>query len=191
MANCQFENGNAESDTSLGGNRMTYQTALDLLAKRGVAVEQVAEIVHRLQSPYNADLTMEECVESVMAVLGKREVQYTLFTGIALDMLAEQKLLPDPLQSIMENDEALYGADETLALGIVHVYGMIGLTSFGYLDKEKTGIIRALNNNRSHIHVFLDDLVAGLAAAASARIAHQNKNARTYAAKRSEENSAS
>lgn len=159
---------------------MSNRIALQLLAQRGVDVKSVAEIVYQLQSPYNAQLTVEECAESVMAVLNKREVQYTLFTGIALDMLAEKKALPEPLQSIMENDESLYGVDETLALGIVHVYGMIGLTSFGYLDKEKTGVIRMLNNASSGIHVFLDDLVAGLAAAASARIAHKNKNAKLY-----------
>lgn len=160
---------------------MTEQPMIvQLLQKRGVKIEQIADIVHKLQSPYNPSLTIEECVESVLAVLGKREVQYTLYTGIALDELAEKKLLPEPLQSILEADEPLYGADETLALGIVHVYGMIGLTSFGYLDKEKMGIIRTLNDNSESVHVFLDDLIAGLAAAASARIAHQNRNAQDY-----------
>lgn len=159
---------------------MSNQLALQLLAQRGVTLEQISEIVYRLQLPYNAALTMEECTESVLAVLSKREVQFTLYTGIALDELAERKLLPQPLQAILENDEPLYGVDETLALGIVHVYGMIGLTSFGYLDKEKTGVIRDLNNHHSEVHVFLDDLVCGLAAAASARIAHHNKSAAEY-----------
>jgi phosphatidylglycerophosphatase A len=159
---------------------MTEQPIIQLLRKRGVEVERIADIVLTLQRPYNSSLTIEECVESVLAVLGKREVQYTLCTGIALDELAEKKLLPQPLQSIMEADEPLYGVDETLALGIVHVYGMIGLTSFGYLDKEKIGIIRDLNDDPVSIHVFLDDLVAALAAAASARIAHQNQNAQDY-----------
>lgn len=50
---------------------------------------------------------------------------------------------------------------------------MIGLTGFGYLDKIKLGIIGKLNDDEQGIHVFLDDLVAGIAAAASARIAHR------------------
>ncbi|MBD0382777.1 phosphatidylglycerophosphatase A family protein [Paenibacillus sedimenti] len=162
---------------------MTEQLMIQLLQKRGVTIEQIAEIVFKLQKPYNDKLTIEECADSVLAVLAKREVQYTLYTGIALDELAEKKLLPEPLQSILEVDEPLFGVDETLALGIVHVYGMIGLTSFGYLDKEKIGIIRALNDNRAAVHVFLDDLVCGLAAAASARIAHQNENAPDYSSK--------
>jgi phosphatidylglycerophosphatase A len=150
------------------------------LAKRGVSVDDVAEIVYTLQRPYNSDLTIEECEISVRAVLEKREVQYVLYTGIALDELAERRLLPEPLQSIMERDESLYGVDETLALGITNVYGMIGLTSFGYLDKVKPGIIRQLNIKGEKIHVFLDDLVAGLAAAASARIAHGDPKANQY-----------
>lgn len=156
------------------------QHIIATLEKRGVRIEQIAEIVLKLQLPYNASLTLEDCREGVLEVLKKREVQYTLYTGIALDELAEQKLLPPPLQAILEADEPLYGVDETLALGIVHVYGMIGLTSFGYLDKEKMGIIQYLNDKRDSVHVFLDDLVCGLAAAASARIAHQNKNVQDY-----------
>lgn len=150
------------------------------LLGRGVTISDVAEIVYSLQRPYNVDLTVEECAESVQAVLAKREVQYVLFTGIALDELAERKLLPQPLQAIMEADESLYGVDETLALGITNVYGMIGLTSFGYLDKVKPGIIRKLNEKGKHVHVFLDDLIAGLAAAASARIAHKDPKANRY-----------
>ncbi|MBH5317240.1 phosphatidylglycerophosphatase A [Paenibacillus sp. GSMTC-2017] len=150
------------------------------LERRGVTIDEIAEIVFTLQHPYNADLTIEECGLSVRAVLEKREVQYALYTGIALDELAEQKLLPEPLQSIMESDESLYGVDETLALGITNVYGTIGLTSFGYLDKMKPGIIRRLNVKGEKIHVFLDDLVAGLAAAASARIAHGDPKAIQY-----------
>jgi phosphatidylglycerophosphatase A len=153
---------------------------IEVLASRGVRVQDVADIVYKLQKPYNDKLTIEQCTESVHAVLGKREVQYTLYTGIALDELAERGLLPEPLQTIMNKDESLYGVDEVMALGITNVYGMIGLTSFGFLDKEKTGIIRELNNDKGHVHVFLDDLIAGLAAAASARIAHQNENASEY-----------
>jgi phosphatidylglycerophosphatase A len=162
---------------------MTQHHIEQMLNKRGVTVEQIADIVYKLQKPYNDQLILQDCIDSVHAVLNKREVQYTLYTGIALDEMAERQLLPEPLQSILEADESLYGVDETLALGITNVYGMIGLTSFGYLDKEKTGIIRTLNDDKSSIHVFLDDLVAGLAAAASARIAHQNRNALDYSPK--------
>jgi phosphatidylglycerophosphatase A len=151
-----------------------------LLKQRGVTVDSIAVIVYKLQRPYQPELDLKECRDSVLAVLSKREVQYTLMTGISLDIMAERKLLPEPLQSILEEDEPLYGVDETLALGITNVYGMIGITSFGYLDKAKTGVIRRLNNKTGQIHVFLDDLVAGVAAAASARIAHNASYAKEY-----------
>ncbi|MBD8500192.1 phosphatidylglycerophosphatase A [Paenibacillus arenosi] len=159
---------------------MNYTMAVSWLEQRGVKLEAIAEIVYKLQKPYNALLELEQCLDSVKSVLHKREVQYTLMTGIAMDMMAERKQWPEPLQSMLEADESLYGVDETLALGITSMFGMIGLTSFGYLDKNKLGILGQLNNDHSGIHVFLDDLVAGLAAAASARIAHQDPNAVKY-----------
>ncbi|EGD50017.1 phosphatidylglycerophosphatase A, partial [Thermoanaerobacter ethanolicus JW 200] len=61
-------------------------------------------------------------------------------TGIALDKLAEKDMLEEPLLSILKKDEPLYGIDEILALSITNVYGSIGLTNFGYLDKVKPGI---------------------------------------------------
>lgn len=145
---------------------------IKLLESRGVTVDDIADIVFTLQKPYHPGLVREPCVTSVLRVLAKREVQYALYTGIALDVLAEQKQLPPPLQEILEHDEPLFGVDEILALGITNVYGSIGLTSFGFLDKEKIGIIAKLNDKQNGVHVFLDDLVAGVAAAASARIAH-------------------
>ncbi|NMM53736.1 phosphatidylglycerophosphatase A family protein [Paenibacillus aquistagni] len=159
---------------------MTYDAAAKWLEQRGVTLESIADIVYELQKPYNDVLRIDDCMESVKAVLRKREVQYTLMTGIALDVLAERKQLPEPLQSMLTEDESLYGVDETLALGITSMYGMIGLTSFGYLDKAKVGVLSGLNNSKSHVHVFLDDLVAGIAAAASSRIAHQNEKANVY-----------
>lgn len=150
-----------------------HQQIVELLERRGVLIDDIVHIVYTLQKPYHPDLQQDECRESVIRVLSKREVQYALYTGIALDMLAEKNSLPEPLQSIMQTDEPLYGVDEILALGITNVYGSIGLTSFGYLDKKKLGIIANLNGKENGIHVFLDDLVAGVAAAASARIAHR------------------
>jgi len=66
--------------------------------------------------------------------------------------------------------------DEILALAVTNVYGSVGLTSFGYLDKRKVGVIARLNNrDQGRVHTFLDDMVAAVAAAAAARIAHQRQ----------------
>lgn len=151
----------------------------DMLQSRGVAVADITSLVYQLQLPYFSDLTLGECEENVHRVLEKREVMHAMITGIALDVLAEQKLLPEPLQTIMENDEPLYGVDEILALAVTNVYGSIGLTNFGYLDKTKMGIIGILNDHPTHIHVFLDDLVASVAASACARLAHR-RTAKSY-----------
>jgi phosphatidylglycerophosphatase A len=151
-----------------------HSHVIELLRSRGVLPEDMAEIVYQLQKPYHPNLSVEDCLSSVLHVLEKREVQHAIFTGIAMDSLAEQSALPAPLQSIMEQDEPLYGVDEVLALSITNVYGSIGLTNFGYLDKTKLGIIGKLNSDGESIHVFLDDLVAGVAASAAARIAHHH-----------------
>ncbi|HHX95067.1 MAG TPA: phosphatidylglycerophosphatase A [Clostridia bacterium] len=145
------------------------------LKERGVSIEKVAEIVYELQSEYFPNLTFESCCEAVHVVLKKREVQYALLTGLALDTLAEEGILPEPLLGIVQNDEPLYGIDEVIALAITNVYGSIGLTSFGYLDKTKHGIIGELNDGKyEYVNTFADDLVAAVAAAACARIAHSS-----------------
>lgn len=144
------------------------------LNERGVDLEKIAMLVFELQKDY-LDLTHEEALENVNHVLSKREVQNAILTGIEIDILAEKKLIREPLLSIIENDKSLYGIDEILALSITNVYGSIGLTNFGYLDKLKIGIIGEIDiagKTPGNVHTFLDDLICGIAAAACARIAH-------------------
>lgn len=151
--------------------------ALEKLAARGVKLEDIAEIVHEMQSPYNANLTMIECLDSVKAVLEKRELQHALLVGIELDVLAEKRMLSEPLQTLVEMDEGLFGCDETLALGSVLGYGSIAVTTFGHLDKHKIGVIKRLDTKiGGGIHTFLDDLVASIAASASSRLAHRYRD---------------
>lgn len=146
------------------------------LLKRGVTLAHIAELVYFLQKDYVDGLTTEECIASVEAVLAKREVQNAILTGIQLDILAEEGKLFPPLQDMIENDEGLYGCDEILALSIVNVYGSIGFTNFGYVDKLKPGILQKLNDkNDEQCHTFLDDIVGAIAAAASSRLAHRSK----------------
>jgi phosphatidylglycerophosphatase A len=154
-----------------------YRTTLGALRARGVDIAEIGALVMRLQKKYYDDLTLEECIANVDAVMHKRETAHAVLTGIALDEMAEKKLLPQPLQSIIETDEPLYGIDEIIPLSIVNVYGSIGLTNFGYLDKEKIGIIKELDEHKGEmVNTFLDDLVAAIAAAAASRIAHSGKN---------------
>ncbi len=144
-----------------------------MLRERGVTLESIARLVQDLQRPYNPQLSLEECLVHVEKVIKKREVQNAVLTGLTLDIYAEKGLLPEPLQSILIRDDPLYGVDEVLALSITNIYGSIGFTTFGYLDKVKTGILENINVKREGtVNTFLDDLVAAIAAAAAARLAH-------------------
>lgn len=149
------------------------------LQARGVSVNDIATLVHKLQARFIPGLDLAECAESVLAVLGKREVCNALLTGIALDSLAERGALPEPLQSTMLRDDPLYGIDEILALSVVNIYGSIGFTNFGYLDKMKPGIVGKvdrLGHQPGRCNTFLDDLIAAIAAAAAARMAHRQRD---------------
>ncbi|MBM7541441.1 phosphatidylglycerophosphatase A [Amphibacillus cookii] len=158
------------------------KTALEKKARqwlkdRGVTLEDIGELVYYLQSPYHETLEMDICIRNVDKVLGKREVQNAVITGIQLDVLAEQKKLASPLQETIETDESLYGVDEIIALSIVNVYGSIGFTNYGYIDKQKPGILKKLNDKSTGMcHTFLDDIVGAIAASASSRLAHSEAN---------------
>lgn len=151
-----------------------YTSTLDALKRRGVETLELAKVLYQIQVKYKEDLTIEDCLEHIYLVLKKREVQYAVLTGIAIDELAEAKNLPEPIQQVIESDEGLYGIDEILALSITNVYGSIGLTNFGYLDKAKPGIIAEYDSKEGSVHTFLDDILCAIIAAAASRLAHQD-----------------
>lgn len=147
--------------------------ARELLIERGVTLNDIADLVYFLQADYHENLTIEECLHNVDQVLAKREVQHAILTGVELDVLAEKKELSQPLQKIIASDESLYGMDEIVAFAIVNVYGSIGFTNYGYIDKLKPGILKKLNDHSTgKVHTFLDDIIGAIAAAASSRLAH-------------------
>lgn len=150
-----------------------YDHVLQQLALHDIVPSEIGQIVYDLQKDYILQLTPELATDAVLHVLSKREVQNAILTGLALDSLANEKLLPEPLQTIVENDEGLYGIDEQIAMGITSVYGSIGITNYGYLDKVKPKLIGRLNQHKGgQVNTFADDLVGAIAAAAAARIAH-------------------
>lgn len=153
-----------------------YQISIKKLHERGVKIKDIAHITLDLQKKYIPHLTLELCIEHVEKVLMKREVQHALITGIELDLLAEKNLLSEPLQTMLKTDYSLYGIDEIMALSIVNVYGSIGFTNFGFVDKMKYGIIKQLDEEGKKpdkCHTFLDDIVGGIAAAAASSLAHR------------------
>lgn len=166
-----------DRQTSRVHSREVEQATKDALKRRGVTLEEIAEIVFEMQFPYNKGLTIEHCIESVKSVLKKREMQHAILVGIELDELAEKKMLSAPLQQIVEADEGLFGVDETIALGAVFTYGSIAVTTFGHLDKNKIGLISKLDTKiGGAVHTFLDDLVASIASSAASRLAHRTRD---------------
>ena len=156
-----------------------YDMVVKRLEVRGVILEDMAQITLDLQKKYIPQLTFELCLEHVKRVVMKREVQHAVLTGLELDILAEQNKLSEPLLSMLNNDYGLYGIDEVLALSIVNVYGSIGFTNFGYVDKTKPGIIGRLDEEgkkEGRCNTFLDDIVGAIAAAAASSIAHRFAN---------------
>jgi phosphatidylglycerophosphatase A len=150
---------------------------INLLASRGVKIADITELVYYLQQKYIPDLSMAVCEEAVGRVLAKREVHNAILTGVELDMLAEKKMLSEPLQTLIDSDNPLYGIDEILVLSITNIYGSIGLTNFGYIDKIKPGIIGRIDKegkSDGHCHTFLDDIVGAVAAAAASSVAHNS-----------------
>lgn len=152
------------------------EIAIFKLNQRGVHLVDIAKIVYDMQSPYQPELTLDLCLESVYKVLEKREILHAVLVGIELDELAEQGKLSEPLLGIIRRDDGLFGIDETLAIGATFVYGSIAVTTYGHLDKHKTGIIKNLDSNGAQVNTFLDDLVAAIAASASSRVAHRYRD---------------
>ena len=158
-------------------NYKLTEKCISLLKSRGVELRDIADCVMFLQSKYVPNLSIEECEACVRSVLEKNEVQNAILTGIAVDIMAEEGKLPyEELQAMLCNDEPLYGLDEVVAYGICNLYGSIALTNFGYIDKEKIGIISKLNNHEGpQVNTFLDDIVGAIAASAASKIAHGGK----------------
>ncbi|MEX3623565.1 phosphatidylglycerophosphatase A [Viridibacillus arvi] len=147
------------------------------LEERGVRLTDIAVIVYMLEQPYTPDIKVKDCIEHVKGVLEKREVLHAVLTGIALDEFAEKELLPEPLQSLVETDDELFGIDEILPLSIINMYGCSGLTTFGNLVKEKVGVIMKLDSmGEGKTNTFLKDLIAGIAAVTASKLAHIRKD---------------
>ena len=144
------------------------------LLKRGVTINDIAEISYKQQSKYTPNIPMELCVESVERILTYRDVFHYIQLSAEIDRLAEEKMFKGPIQDILYYDLGLFGVDETFGLDVSALYGTIGQTNFGDIDVNKVGIVSKLNEDGKKegvCHTFMDDIVGALAAAASTRVA--------------------
>jgi len=149
-----------------------FQETKDALQARGVDLEKLADIVLLMQQRHSPELTKKQALENILGVLKKREVQHAVLTGVMIDEVVENKKTNNPIKKLVEEDDGLYGVDETLALSIVNCYGSIAASNFGYLDIIKPGIIKDFDTDGKQVHTFLDDILCAIAAAACSRYAH-------------------
>lgn len=52
-------------------SKVVEKATAEALRRRGVELLDIAKIVHEMQLPYNADLTLDRCLDSVKMVLKK------------------------------------------------------------------------------------------------------------------------
>lgn len=155
------------------------QSKMDYINARfeelGISHLELAQEVLKEQTRHNPWMTLEDAYEAVEAVIRKREMQHALVTALTIDELADKKMLSEPMQSIIADDNPLYGIDETIALGTAGLFGTIAVTNFGFLDREKTDLAKKLNDEQKaggHITTMTDDLVSLIIASAEGKVAH-------------------
>ncbi|MEW9700222.1 phosphatidylglycerophosphatase A [Paenibacillus sp. SI8] len=149
---------------------------LSLLQSRGVALDDMVEILDHLQRPYNPDMERSLCEEHILAVLRKQQTFHAIQLAIKIDTAVENGEFSEQYTHTVGHDEGLFGVDESIATAIPLMYGTIALTNFGFLDKQKIGIISELDSDHTEgkCNTFIDDIVCGVVAAACGRLAHNN-----------------
>ena len=150
-----------------------FDYVVNELDKKGVTLRSIAEITYELQHGFLPDVTIEKFEEVTINVMHKRELLNNVMVGIYLDKMANQGQLDEPLQTIVSHDMGVFGVDETLALQIANMYGAIGITNFGYVDRIKPGIIGKLDTSLNDVNTFIDDIVGAIAAAVAGKLAHE------------------
>ena len=151
-----------------------YQFVQEELHKRGITAYSIGEIAYEMQHDYLPDYEISDFAEQFSEVLKKREVLNLLAFAFELDNLANKRMFSEPIQSIIENDAGFWQIDEILASSLAQLFGMLAITNYGYLDKNKVGIARRLDEEDS-ITVFSDDIVSALASAVIGRCGHGSK----------------
>jgi phosphatidylglycerophosphatase A len=152
------------------------QINLELLASRGVQLDDLVDILDGLQRPYSPALDRQICVDHTLAVLKKQQTFHAIQLAVKIDVGVEKGEFKEQYNHIVGNDEGLFGVDESIATAIPLMYGTIAITNFGYLDKAKIGIIKELDSDHSEgkCNTFIDDIVCGIVSAACGRLAHNN-----------------
>lgn len=150
-----------------------FEFVVNRLKERGVTIDDLVNLTYKMQEEFIPNLTHEECREAVVDVMHKREFLNNAMVALELDRLAQEDQIAEPLSEIIKNDAGVFGVDEALALQIAELYGTIGVTNFGYLDRVKSDIIKQYDTDDDHVNTFIDDLLGAIVAAACGKLAHK------------------
>lgn len=151
-----------------------YEINVKTINERGISIDDIAKIAYNQQKRYIEDISYDEVVDSVKKILTLRNVFHHIQLGATIDKLAEDGTIQGPIGDILREDLGLFGIDELCGLNVSGIYGTIGQTNFGDIDVNKPGIVNVLNEKgkiKGVCHTFMDDIIGGVAAAASTRVA--------------------
>ena len=152
----------------------SYIYVLSKLKQRGVDLEDICAKAIEEQSKHGVEASMADARKCLINLLHKREILNVIMTGIYLDEQAEKDLIDGPLQDIVASDAPSLGLDESFAFVITSLFGSIAGTNFGFLDVNKTGKAKELDNSKGHVNTFLDDIFSALVSSLEAKLAHES-----------------
>lgn len=160
-----------------------FNYVLNYFDELGIDLDEIAKQAVEHQKKYLPNLTPEDGHKRIYAILHKREVLNNLMTAIALDELANKEMLPEPLQSVINQDAGVYGVDEALAIATSQLFGTISTTNYGSLDVNKSKVAKHLDDlqkSGEKITVFLDDQISALQAAVESSLAHKHEGSTLF-----------
>ena len=169
------------------GKRMTYTKNKKLsypekeaylyirqqFAAQGITIKEMAREAKEDQDRHGAKASLETYIKAIEHQLHKHDVMSIIMTGIVLDRLAEKNMLPSPLQAIVENDLPLYSPDELLSIALTQMYSGIAVTNYGSRDVKKKKLAKRIDESKTHVNCFLDDIVSAIIAGSEAAIANK------------------
>ena len=112
-------------------------------ADQGITIKEMAREAKEDQDRHHVKADLETYIKAIEHQLHKHDIMSIVMTGIVLDRLAEKKMLPSPLQAIVENDLPLYSTDELLSIALTQMYSGIAVTNYGFRDVHKTKTCKA------------------------------------------------
>lgn len=142
-------------------------------AAQGITIKEMAQEAKSDQDKHGVDASLDTYIKAIQNQLHKHDVMSIIMTGIAIDRLAEKNLLPEPLQTIIENDLGLYSTDELLSIALTQMYSGIAVTNYGARDVHKTKLAKRIDESKTHVNCFLDDIISAIIAGAEAAVANK------------------